>query len=169
MGPQTTTCALCGEQSLPSGRRLPSCECTPDGRIHLDDIDTYVKCRNPKCGKKISIACYRLVRKAAFEVFPEFTEDPVEFERILDDDVGIWRAIFDDVIDSSEHHAKHSAVFTPSANGKAASFIFCILCEDYEVRPGTRVLDEMFKTADADLDPPFSFWVPARRGEPRTR
>ena len=161
MEPQTTTCALCGEQSLPAGQRRPSCECTPDGRIRLDSIDSYVRCRNQKCGKKISKACYRLIRKAAMEAFPEFTDDPVEFERILDDELGIWRAIFDDVVDSSEFHAKHSAVYSPAANGKAASFQNCILCEDYKVRPGTRVLDDMFKNADADLDPPFSFFVPA--------
>ena len=128
MESQTTTCALCGEQSLPHGRRVPSCECTPDGRIHLDDIESYVKCRNHKCGRKISKSCYRLIRKAAMEAFPEFTEDPVEFERILDDDLGIWRAIFDDVVESSEHHAKHSAVFSPSANGKAAIASFSASC-----------------------------------------
>ena len=166
MEPQTTTCALCGEQSLPAGQRRPSCECTPDGRIRLDSIDSYVRCRNPKCGKKISKACYRLIRKAAMEAFPEFTDDPVEFERILDDELGIWRAIFDDVVDSSEFHAKHSAVYSPAANGKAASFQNCIVCEDYKVRPGTRVLDDMFKNADADLDPPFSFWAPANMPRP---
>ena len=114
---------------------------------------------SPKCKERISKDCYRLLRTAAMAAFKEYADDPAALSRVLDDELGVWSAIFDDVIDSDQNRHKHREIFSPSAHGRPASFKYCILCEDYEVRPGSRALSRAFLDADADLDEPFSFFL----------
>ena len=96
---QWASCALCGKSSLPAndfGRRVRHQECTASGELDLDAITTYVACRNPKCHERISKDCYRLLRTAAMAAFKEYADDPAALSRVLDDELGVWSAIFDD-------------------------------------------------------------------------
>ena len=85
-------CSWCGPASLPEASdRITRCECAASEHgIDVTNFDEYCQCSG--CGRILSIECLESISAKSEKARLHW---PPQFE--LDDEIGVWAAIFDRV------------------------------------------------------------------------